>query len=38
MRLMILQNIVKTYFTLLYIPLIIWEFLITKKIIENIQR
>ena len=38
MRVKILQNVVKIYFTSLYIPLIVWEFLVKKEILENIQR
>ena len=33
----ILQNVVKIYFTSFYSPLIVWEFLVNKKFLENIR-
>ena len=37
MRIKILQNVVKIYFTSLCIPLIVWELLVKKKFLENIH-
>ena len=33
-----LQNVVKIYFTRLNFPLIVCEFLVNKKFLENMQR